>query len=393
VKKSFDAIKLSFILCGTVIGAGFASGKELISFFGAFGAWAAPLCALCGVLFVLGFRLFMGIGKRLNAKSADEFNSALFGRAAIIADIFVLLVFVVGGAAMLSAADSLFTVITGRETVVPWFSLITAAIVFVCVLTGLKGLMRINSVVMPVLVIFLCGVSITAIVAAIGGGGANGEETGRGIFRFFREIQQNSRGDGAGQLKSGVTILLGLWAAFTYAGMNFMQSFPVMGRLGIASDILTAKRGTIGGGALLGVLMTLMIFGALAGGIPALDSDLPLLYLAGAQGRALLWFAATAIWLALSISLLASSFSLTEWAVGFIKCRWLSAAIVLLLALTVSMLGFSVIVKYFFPVQGALGLVYVAFAVRFEVRARRKEVKGKKEKAKSADKLLISQNI
>ncbi|GHV03220.1 hypothetical protein FACS1894211_15760 [Clostridia bacterium] len=68
-------------------------------------------------------------------------------------------------------------------------------------------------------------------------------------------------------------------------------------------------------------------------------------------------------------------FSLSEWAYGFIKCRWLSVAAVLLASLTVSMLGFSVIVKYFFPVQGALGLIYISFAVGYEIKLRKRERK------------------
>ncbi|MDR1093069.1 MAG: hypothetical protein LBL66_02855 [Clostridiales bacterium] len=342
-------LRTAFFLTGTVIGAGFASGKELVSFFGAFGFWAIFLSALCGLLFVLGFRLFMRIGRRLEPDSAEEINAALFGKFSLAADIFILLNFVIGSAAMLSASGSLFDAVTKTDFAVPWFSLFTAAVVFVCVLTGMKGLVRINAVIMPVLTAFLA----CAALASIFTGGGNGAVT-----------------------QTSAVFAPGLWAAFTYAGMNFMQSFPVIARAGVGLDDRAMKRGTAVGGAILGALMVLIIFGVYAGGAGAAASDLPLLVLAGGGGKVMFYLCALAVWLALGASLLASVFSLSEGLRNYLKCRWLSVAAVLLVALTVSMLGFSAIVKYFFPAQGALGLAYIGFAARYEVKMRKRGTVG-----------------
>ena len=72
---SWISIVLFIIGIGLLIVEMFEPG---FGFFGVFGVWAAPLCVLCGALFVAGFYLFMSIGRRLKPKSAEEINAAYF---------------------------------------------------------------------------------------------------------------------------------------------------------------------------------------------------------------------------------------------------------------------------------------------------------------------------
>ena len=331
-----DGIKTGLFLTGVIIGAGFASGRELITFFGKYGWWAVPLCALSGALFILGFILFMRIGAKVRPEKVEDINTALFGKFSIAADILVLLNFILSGAVMLGGSGALAKEAFGLDFKIPWPALIACVIVFFCILTGIKGLVKINAVVMPFCMGFLLLVSVITIVSNRGGEAVNLGNIG-----------------------------LGLWAAASYVSMNLMQSFGVIGSAAKHIDDKAVKRGSIIGGSLLSAVMAVVIIAVLLAGGGAVNAEMPTIYLSKQAGPVLAGICAVAVWLALMTSLLSSSFTLSEWLNSFLKCRWLSAICVLAVCLTVSMLGFSTIIKIFFPIQGAIGILYVAGAVRY----------------------------
>ena len=337
-----DSIKTGLFLTGTIIGAGFASGRELVSFFGKYGWWAMPLCILCGALFIFGFLLFMRIGKKVQPQKVEDINAALFGKFSVVADILVLLNLILSGATMLGGGAALGKEAFGMNSKIPWLAVITCIIVFFCVLTGIKGLVKINVFVMPFCMSFLLIVSIITIIKNSGGTAAT-----------------------VGEAMAAGNIALGLWAAATYVSMNFMQSFGVIGRAAKQTDDKTIKRGGILGGAMLSAVMIVMLAAILLAGGAAVNAEMPAIYLSAQTGKAMALICSAAIWLALIVSLLSSSFTLSEWLDSFIKCRWFSTVCVLLVCLTVSMLGFSTIIRIFFPIQGAIGIVYIAGAIRY----------------------------
>ncbi len=346
-----DAVKTGLFLTGTIIGAGFASGRELVSFFGGFGWWAIAACALCGALFIFGFILFMLIGKRVQPEKVEDVNAAIFGRFSFIADILVLLSLILSGATMLSGGGALFYEAFGISFKIPWVSVATCVVVYFCILTGIKGLVKINSYLMPVTMAVLLAISAITLVQNPGA-----------------------------QVTSGGGAALGLWAAVTYVSMNFMQSFGVIGGAAKTMDVKAIKRGSIAGGAMLCIVMAVMLSAVLSAGGDAMAAAMPSIYLALRVGGVLSVIAAAAIWLALITSLLSSAFTLSEWLNSFLKCRWLSILCVLIICLVVSMLGFSRIISIFFPIQGAIGVIYITGAAIYYFR--RPKAAAVKEKSK-----------
>jgi hypothetical protein len=66
---------------GTIVGAGFASGQEMLQFFGAFGIWGVMGLALAGYLFYYFGNIILQLGKELKAESrssAGEGKEALY---------------------------------------------------------------------------------------------------------------------------------------------------------------------------------------------------------------------------------------------------------------------------------------------------------------------------
>jgi len=269
-------------------------------------------------------------------QKAEDINAALFGRASAAADIFVLLSFILSAATMLGGGGALAKEVFGLETKIPWAGLITCVPVFFCILTGIKGLIKINAVVMPLCIGFLLLVSVITIISNPGGEAVNTGNLG-----------------------------FGLGMAVIYVSMNFMQSFGVIAGAGRVLDDRAAKSGSITAGAMLSAVMIVIIIAVFFGGAGAANAEMPTIFLSWQTGGVLTVACAVAVWLALMTSLLSSSFTLSEWLDSFLKCRWVSALLVLGVCLTVSMLGFSAIIKIFFPIQGAIGLLYIGGAVRY----------------------------
>ncbi|RBW69242.1 hypothetical protein [Bacillus taeanensis] len=76
-KRVILNIALTYI--GTVVGAGFASGKEIVEFFNRFGILEFFSILLSGLFFIIGGIKLMVISKRIHAKSYQDLNLYLFG--------------------------------------------------------------------------------------------------------------------------------------------------------------------------------------------------------------------------------------------------------------------------------------------------------------------------
>jgi uncharacterized membrane protein YkvI len=79
-KKSLSVFQIAAVYIGTIVGAGFASGQELLQFFGYFGIWGIAGLLLATALFALFGAQLMLIGNRLQADSYKAVLEALGGR-------------------------------------------------------------------------------------------------------------------------------------------------------------------------------------------------------------------------------------------------------------------------------------------------------------------------
>lgn len=129
------------LVIGTVIGAGFASGREIVAFFGVTPSpWVALLCA--AITFVM-CAVFLLVGKKAEARDIGEVNARLAGRADNILNLVMLFNSAISLAAMLAGFDSLFSAFCPIK---PLYSIIFAAISVLIVTKGLDGLIKCNAV-------------------------------------------------------------------------------------------------------------------------------------------------------------------------------------------------------------------------------------------------------
>src|SRR5690554_3658219 len=102
-------MKISFIYVGTVIGAGFASGREIIEFFGVYGLKGIIGITMSGFLFSLLGGLFLLKIYNYRIKGYDDLVGRIFGaRFGTFLDAIIAISLFTGFSIMVSGSGAIF---------------------------------------------------------------------------------------------------------------------------------------------------------------------------------------------------------------------------------------------------------------------------------------------
>ncbi len=333
--QGVPAIKIAAAYISTVVGAGFATGQEVLQFFTRFGITGTLGLAVATTLFVFfGYRIML-LGRKLHARSHLVVIRFCAHRFAPILD-GVIAFFLLGAlATMLAGNSALFGMLFQNGFA---GGLLMAALTAMTVLGGFKGVVNSMSVVAPFL---LAAVFITGIASLFGTSSAPPVQT---------------PGNQPGWL----------FTALLYVSYNILLSIAVLSPLGAESQNTKAILfGALLGGIGLG-LGALMIHSAmLHGPAAAMQGDMPMLYLA--QSISPTFRLGYAMVLSAEIYTTATS-SLFGFAARFANRdnakRWRAVVLVTTcVALMLSRLGFVKLVAYFYPLVGLCGIALLVCLV------------------------------
>ncbi len=158
VKKLLNILSIALIYCGAVFGAGFASGREIFSFFSCYKMGGIATSFFVGFLFSFFGYEISKYAKTYNIKNADEYFSELFPKYAakafsIIANAFLMLSFCI----MITGCGVLFAEQLGLSPLVG--VLVSLLVCFVVIKNDVSGLEKFNLLATPVMlvgVVVLC---------------------------------------------------------------------------------------------------------------------------------------------------------------------------------------------------------------------------------------------
>ncbi len=245
---------------GTVVGAGFASGQEVLQFFGLLGPWGIPAVFIALAGFIFFGDIILEAGRQVRATSHLPVLRHATGRLTPLFD-FVITFFLFGAlSAMIAGAGSVLL----QEFAIPWTvgAGLMALVTVVTVLFGLRGVVAAISAVVP----FLIG-SVVLVSAAV---------------LYARGIALQNPPPG---FHPAVT----RWpfAGVTYISYNIVMSVPVLASLG---GSLKSRR-EAGWSALLGAaglgLSLFLVYLTLVSSFPdVLSYEIPMAYLASTIHRA-----------------------------------------------------------------------------------------------------------
>jgi uncharacterized membrane protein YkvI len=154
MQRSWKAtFQIAFTYIGTVVGAGFASGKEIMEFFVQYGTKGLMGILLATFLFVWAGVRVMIIAHRIQAKSSQDINTYLFGKKVGTLFNLVLLTVLFGTTSvMLAATGAIFLEsfhLSAQFGI--WLSMVA---IFVVAKRGLLAIHSVNSLFVPMLIVF-----------------------------------------------------------------------------------------------------------------------------------------------------------------------------------------------------------------------------------------------
>lgn len=361
IKSFLRSLSVAMVIVGTMIGAGFASGREIVSFFGtrpnAFSALiAGALVMACSVLFLF-------VGRAIKSSNVGAANERMFGALRPIADIFMLFNSLITLGAMLAGMDSLGAEIYDLK---PLWSLIAGILCAVTALKGLNGLVKVNCVFVPVMI----AVIVAACVLTI-------------------EIPFH--------LESEAVLPLNI---MLYVSMNMVLGSSVLTTVHHLSKREIVLSSFIAA-LVIGVL--LLLFSGALNSTNSSYADMPSLVVALTGGGKIMYYCMIPIIaLAIFTTMLAAFKSLYDYLNAYVHSPFFCSALVLLGGMIVANMGFSAVVDKLYPAIGVIGLIYITAAVvllikspvkqRLKITPKVRKLKSFAIKKKSAQKSNHAKN-
>lgn len=153
MKRTITALQIAFTYIGTVVGAGFATGQEILQFFTKYGSVALLTIVVATALFIWFGTKVMLLAHDIRAASFEDLNKHLFGSKmgqwfSLLMMVELLSVSIV----MLAGAGSVFKEQLGQSFLLG--TTITLLLGYLVIMRGMKGIVAVNSVVVPLMLLF-----------------------------------------------------------------------------------------------------------------------------------------------------------------------------------------------------------------------------------------------
>ena len=326
-------IKTACVYAGIIFGAGFASGQEHLVFFLRYGRWGVAGLILASTLIALCGWAVLDICVRQKISNYREFMSVVFGRHLgavldIVTGVFIFVIF----SAMLAATGALGNEAAGLPF--SWGVVFAAVLCFVVLLFDLRGIVQINTIVTPILV-------VGALIL--------------GLYAIFGSAQPAF----AGQFVDN-------WptSALVYASYNLIPAVAVLAAMpNLVTTRKIAKYGGVLGGLFLGVIGIVLAF-ALLSNIGLIENmQLPMLALARNYGHLAANFYIIILFLAIFTTAATNAFSLTQWLAARTRLSAIKLKItIIVFGVAAAHAGFSNIVTHAYSFFGFLGL-FIMFSI------------------------------
>lgn len=354
----FYAVKIGLLFVGSIVGAGFASGKEILTFFGGdIFTITASVIAAC-VFFYMSCMLFFNLGDKLQSDNLFAINKILLKKYSGIFNVFLAFCYITMVAAMLAGIDALASEAMGIGFL-PVFSPIILIAGLALTRRGIAGLLKINSYLVPLIVLFIFAVCRHWLsFSQIGGAEADGA--------FFETLLHS----------------------FLYVGMNMLLTSALLIKSG---SNITSFQKKVASGAGTGVVMALLIVilvTCLLNGHLTEGADMPMVVLAVRISPVYSALTALILSIAIFLTLISGLYPLENYLGDYIKNRNALQIIIGVAGFLLSRIGFSYIVTYIYPLQGLIGVAFIAFCAVYNAGYNRKLYKKPIQMKTNANKAL-----
>lgn len=343
MRKILESLKVSFVIIGTIIGAGFASGQEIYTFFNIYGLKGLVgifvSCLLMGIVIYKTLKISM----ELKSKEYEDFvkliipqklqsNKILIFTINNIINIFLLISFFI----MISGFASYFF----QEFNVPkiYGGIIIAILSLITFFKDINGIVKINTYLIPILILLVILLGVKQINC--------------GKLDFYN-IQINS--------------IKWILSSVLYASYNSIILIPIL--INMKSMVKSKKQVqeiSIIVTTVMIILSTIIylliqVFIKEVSGI-----EIPIVYIAGLLGNIYKYLYGFVILVAIFTSAISAGYSFLANCSKTKKGYTYLAIIICIASVLVSKLSFSGLINLLYPIFGYLGIIQIIFILNLK---------------------------
>lgn len=331
-----QVLQISAVFIGTIVGAGLASGREIMTFFTSFGYKSFIGILISGLLYIPICSIVMKISIKHNLHSYNELiNLVSPGVLGKITTLFMSFFLISSSAIILAGSGALLHQYFGISK---WFGLILIAILAIAVLLrDTKGLIEINSLIVPSLIIVIITLFILYILLS--------KESM--TISYLKTIPYKKN--------------YWLFSAIIYGGFNSLCCSGVL--VPLSSEIRNVK-----------VLVWGVIFGSL--GLTILSwsinlmlmlnepyihkYEIPLLYIAHRFGNLLQILLLMIIWMEMFSTEVSDIYSVSRTIEHIFKIPFKKAIFtIFIFSVPISQIGFARLIEILYPVFGVISVIFM----------------------------------
>lgn len=343
--QGLTAFGIASTYVGTIIGAGYASGQEILQFFNAFFEKGLISIVVSTILFIVAAYVPMMVGKRLNSGDYNQVISiGKTNLAKVFSDIVITFTLFSTLTIMIAASGTTFMQSFGFPLIVG--GIIMCVLLMVSLFAGLDGIVKALSAVVPVMIV---GAFVTA---------------------FYFIINPVPVADPTKEIVVNSSPLIKHWSlsGVLYVTFNYVVAIAVNITLGQqARSTKDIRNGALSGGLILG-LCAFALYMALGKNLHIIGtSDLPIIDLVKTISPTFGSAYSIILFLGLYSTAISCFFGVYQ---RFIQLPALSKvgnkSIIVgitVVALAASMLGFSNLIGYVYPAIGYAGILILGITI------------------------------
>lgn len=342
------AFQMAAAYIGTVIGAGFASGQEIMQFFTIYGTKGIYTLIGSGIIFIIAGYAVFNASLQLNAHNYKDFIYKLCGnKLGFFYDLLITIFLFLGTSIMFSGSGALFE----ENLKLPSF----VGVMFIAVLTlwvvlhSLNGILKVNAFIVPILVSSVLAILYLTLKS-------------HGLHQAFTDAAVISTPNAP---KAIISMIL-------YCSYNVMFSIGVLSAFTdkIKSRSILMQSAVIGGLGLFFISFSLNIC-LLIYAPAAFNFSVPMLYIVQHYDHWVRVFLIAAVWCEIFTTAVSNLFSLAsrlcEKKPSLYK---LSSLFLVALCIPLSLIDFKWLVSFCYPLFGVLSLFLFIKILAFSCRRR-----------------------
>ncbi len=331
------SLQIGAVFIGTVVGAGFATGQEIMQFFTCFGKTGMITLVLSGLLFYIIAAAVINTAAYYETYNYKDLIYHITGnKIGLLYDILVTSFLLIGTSIMFSGSGALFKESLGLSPLLG--VALMALLTLVIILQALNGVLKINSIIVPLL--------FSVIVAVLASTILNGD-MGSIDSKLFANYQ--------GSAVKPILFFLFYCCYNTFLSLGVLAAIPEK----IKSPAVLKSGVFLGSMGLM--LLSLMLNISLTLKSPQVfEYSVPMNYITSNFGKIIKSTVSICVWCEIFSTAVSNTFSVAKRISGGKGMPyWQTCSIVVLCCLPLAFWEFRSLIGFFYPLFGALSMLII----------------------------------